>query len=53
MFDNSKISIIKIAKELGVNERTIRRDIEKLKIQGYIECEETSNGGDWKVRIEK
>lgn len=53
MLANSKISILKIAKELGVNEKTIRRDIEKLKIQGYIEREGTSNGGTWKVKIDK
>lgn len=51
MLKNSKISILKIAQELGVNERTIRRDIEKLKIQGYIERKGTSKGGTWKVKI--
>ena len=53
MLSNSKISILKIAKELEVNEKTIRRDIEKLRNNGCIEREGTSKGGNWKVKIDK
>lgn len=49
MEKNSKIAIPEIAKQLKVNEKTIKRDIEKLKEKGVLKRIGPDKGGYWKV----
>ncbi|MCK5449868.1 putative DNA binding domain-containing protein [Candidatus Pacearchaeota archaeon] len=48
--ENDKIKISELAKKLDVNEKTIKRDIEKLKERGLIERVGSAKSGSWKVR---
>lgn len=47
----STITVTELAKKIGVNERTIKRDIEKLKKEGRIKRIGPDNGGHWKVLV--
>src|SRR3989344_8229303 len=49
MEENSKIAIPEIAKQLKVNEKTIKRDIEKLKESGKIKRIGPDKGGYWEI----
>ena len=46
---NGKITIPEIGKELKVNEKTIKRDIEKLKESGKVKRVGPDKGGHWEV----
>ena len=46
---NGSITLQQIATELGVNERTIRRDIVMLKDRGVIVREGGDFGGKWVI----
>jgi ATP-dependent DNA helicase RecG len=46
---NSDISMQEIAKQLNVNEKTIKRDIQKLKAEGLLERIGPDKGGYWKI----
>ena len=49
MKSNNKITIPEIAKELNVNEKTIKRDIDKLRESGKIKRIGPDKGGYWEV----
>ena len=49
MKSNNKITIPEIAKELNVNEKTIKRDIDKLKDSGKIMRIGPDKGGYWEI----
>jgi predicted HTH transcriptional regulator len=40
-----------IGEKMGVNEKTIKRDIEKLKKEGKIRRVVSARGGHWEVEI--
>jgi len=46
---DNKITISKIAKKLDVNEKTIKRDISKLKESGKLKRIGSDKGGHWEV----
>ena len=48
--ENNEITISELAKKLGVNEKTIKRNIAKLKKEGKIERIGGAKGGSWKVQ---
>ena len=49
MHKDSHISMESIAEKLGVNERTIKRDIKELRESGVIERVGGDYGGEWKI----
>ena len=49
MHKDSRISMESIAEKLGVNERTIKRDIKELRESGVIERVGGDYGGEWKI----
>jgi len=49
MSKNNKIKISELAKRLSVNEKTIKRDIEKLKEEGLLKRVGGAKGGSWVV----
>ena len=49
MHKDSRISMESIAEKLGVNERTIKRNIKALRESGVIECIGGNFGGKWKI----
>lgn len=51
MTENSHITIAQLAKVFSVNEKTIKRDIEKLKNEGIVERVGSTKSGYWKVTI--
>jgi len=46
---DSSISTSTLAKTLGVNTKTIKRDIQRLKSEGILERVGTNKGGYWKI----
>jgi ATP-dependent DNA helicase RecG len=46
---NNKISMEEMAKKLNVNQKTIKRDISKLKAKGLLERIGADKGGYWKI----
>lgn len=53
MHKDSHISMESIAEKLGVNERTIKRDIKELRESGVIERVGGDYGGEWKILRKK
>ncbi len=53
IINNNKISIPEIANVLKVNEKTIKRDFEKLKEKGILKRIGPDKGGHWEVIINK
>jgi ATP-dependent DNA helicase RecG len=49
MKNNTKISMLELSKALGVNHKTIKRDIQILKAKGLIERVGPDKGGHWKI----
>ena len=49
MIQDSQISSAKIAEKLGINERTVKRDIKELREKGIVERIGGDYGGEWKV----
>lgn len=49
MLENNKIKISELARKLRVNEKTIKRDIEKLKDSGEIKRVGSAKGGYWEI----
>jgi len=49
MKKNNKIIIPEIARELNVTEKTIKRDIEKIRKLGKVKRIGPDKGGYWKV----
>jgi len=49
MKKNKEITILELAKEIGVNEKTIKRDIEKMKKDNLIRRIGPDKGGYWEV----
>ena len=49
MIQDSQISSAKIAEKLGINERTVKRDIKELREKGIIERIGGDYGGKWKI----
>ena|SRR3989344_6812916 len=49
MKKNSKITIPEIARELNVNEKTIKRDIEKIRESGRVKRIGPDKGGHWEI----
>lgn len=49
MHKNSHISMESISEKLGVNERTVKRDIKELRESGVIERVGGDYGGEWKI----
>jgi len=47
--NNEKITIPEIAKKVNVNEKTIKRDIMKLKKEGKLKRVGPDKGGHWKI----
>lgn len=47
--DNARISMLELSRQLDVNQKTIKRDIQKLKEEGLIERIGPDKGGHWKV----
>lgn len=47
---NSRITVAQLAKQLGVNERTIRRDIANLKQQNRLFRIGSDKNGEWKLK---
>jgi ATP-dependent DNA helicase RecG len=47
---NKKTTISKIAKGLNLGEKTIKRDIAKLKQKGLLERIGPDRGGYWKIK---
>ena len=45
MLENNAIKIFELARRLGVNEKTIKRDIEKLKQKGLLKRIGGAKGG--------
>ena len=45
--NNGKITILEIAKKVNVNEKTIKRDIAKLKEKGLLKRIGPDKGGHW------
>ena len=50
MIKNNKITIPELAKVLNVNEKTIKRDIEKLKKNKKIDRIGPDKGGHWEIK---
>jgi len=48
--NNTEISMLELSKQLNVNHKTIKRDIEKLKAKGLIERIGADKGGYWKIK---
>ena len=46
---NKKITVSKIAKELNVNKKTVKRDIAKLKQKELLKKIGPAKGGYWKI----
>ena len=46
---NKEISMLEISKLLNVNQKTIKRDIQILKVKGVIERIGPDKGGYWKI----
>lgn len=46
---NNQISAKQLARKLSISDRTIERDIEKLKKQGTIKRIGSEKGGYWEV----
>ena len=49
MKKNSQVTIAELAKHLGVTEKTIKRDIEKLRTAGKLKRVGPDKGGYWDV----
>lgn len=49
--NNERATIPEIAREVQVNEKTIKRDIEKLKEKGLLKRIGPDKGGYWKIVI--
>ena len=49
MIQAPRISSAKIAEKLGINERTVKRDIKELREKGVIERIGGDYGGEWKI----
>jgi len=49
IMDNARISMLELSRQLDVNQKTIKRDIQKLKEKGIIERIGPDKGGYWKV----
>jgi len=49
MEQNNRISAKQLAKLLSVSDRTIERDIEKLKIQNKLQRIGGEKGGHWEI----
>ncbi|MDI9400736.1 MAG: DeoR family transcriptional regulator [Verrucomicrobiota bacterium] len=47
--ENNRVTVSNIATECKVNEKTIKRDIEKLKNQGILCRIGSSNSGYWQI----
>lgn len=46
---DTSISMLELSKKIGVTHKTIKRDIEKLKIQGVLKRIGPAKGGYWKI----
>lgn len=46
---NANISMIDLSKKIGVNHKTIKRDIEKLKSRGILKRIGPAKGGHWQI----
>jgi len=47
--NDPKITVSRLAKQFGVAEKTIKRDLEKLKTEGKIRRIGPAKGGQWQV----
>ena len=47
--NNNRITISELSTRLSVNEKTIKRDLDKLKISGMIKRIGPAKGGHWEV----
>jgi len=47
---NNKITILEIASELNVNEKTIKRDIDKLKKESILKRVGSDKKGYWEIK---
>ena len=46
---NTNITMLDLSKKLGVNHKTIKRDIEKLKTLGILQRVGPAKGGHWQI----
>lgn len=51
--EDSKITIVEIAKKLNVTKRTIEYIVKSLREKGIIECKGGKRYGNWKVQNNK
>ena len=49
MKNNSSITIAELCKETGLSDRGVRKNIEKLKANGYIRRVGPDKGGHWEM----
>lgn len=51
MTNNSKVTISELSNKSGVSDKTIKRDIEKLKKENKIDRTGSLTDGDWIVTL--
>ena len=51
MVENPKVTIVELAKQLGISENAIQKQLKNLQEKGYLQRNGKTRGGSWQVLL--
>ena len=51
MVENPKVTIVELAKQLGISENAIQKQLKSLQEKGYLQRNGKTRGGSWQVLL--